>query len=65
MATLKHLNLYGTAAMRDFSEKTNESDVPESVEMTAEPLSSADEKQPAAAADELTAAQERYLRLAA
>jgi molecular chaperone GrpE len=55
--------------MRDFSEKTSESDVPESsespAETAAESFSSSDEKQPASAADELKAAQDRYLRLAA
>jgi molecular chaperone GrpE len=68
MATLQQLNLHETRAMRDSSEKTNESEVSESaeslVETTAESLPSADEKQ-AAAADELKAAQDRYLRLAA
>lgn len=55
--------------MRDSSEKTSESDVPESAESpaeaTVEPVSSSDEKQPAAAVDELKAVQDRYLRLAA
>lgn len=65
MAILNHLNLYETTVMRDSSEKTNESDVPENGEIPAESLLSAEEQPPAAAADELTAAQDRYLRLAA
>jgi molecular chaperone GrpE len=55
--------------MRDSSEKTSKSDVPESTESheeaTGEPFSSSDEEQSAAATDELKAAQDRYLRLAA
>ena len=69
MANLKHLNLCETTAMRDSSEKTSESESSGYTESPAEAAgespTSSDEKQPEVAADELKAAQDRYLRLAA
>ncbi len=51
--------------MKDSSEKTSKSETSESAEATEEPCLGSDEKHAAAAADELKAAQDRYLRLAA
>lgn len=69
MAILKQLKLDAMTAMRDSSEKTSKSAGSESaespVEATGESFSGSGEKQSVTAADELKAAQDRYLRLAA
>lgn len=65
MATFKYLKLHETTAMKDSSEKTSGSEASESTEAMGESCSGSDEKHSASAADELKAAQDRYLRLAA
>ena len=69
MATLKHLSSYETTVMKKSSEKTIESDKSVKTDSTGDEAgqspSSPNEKESASAADELKAAQDRYLRLAA